>query len=88
MSPFWKIVGVLIFFIFTWGFIIDGTIGVFFLVRDFLTLNNTGVAIGATVVFMFSAIMVGEKLAQKINCLLAKLAHQDAPSCVKKENGN
>lgn len=88
MSPFWKILRILIFFVFTWGFIVGGTIGVFFLVRDTLTQNNTEIAIGATVVFMFSAILVGEKFAHKVNCLLAKITHQDAPSCVKKEEGN
>jgi len=88
MSPFWKIVRILIFFVFTWAFIVGGTIGVFFLVRDTLTQHNTGVAIGATIVFMFSSILIGEKFVQKVNCLLAKLTHQEAPSCEKKEEAS
>jgi len=69
---------------FTLGFIIGGTVGVFFLVRDVLTQNNLGIAIIATVIFMFSSILIGEKFAHMVNCMLARITNQDAPSCVKR----
>jgi len=85
MSPLWKSVRILIFFIFTWVFIIGGTIGMFFLVRDTLTQNNTEVAIAATVSFLIVPILIGEKFANMVNCMLTNLMNQDAPSCVKNE---
>ena len=68
--------------------IIGGTIGVFFLVRDTLAQNNTEVTIGTTVIFLFASILPGEKFANMTNCMLAKLTNQDAPFCVKNEEGN
>lgn len=88
MNPFWKVVRVLIFFIFTWVFIIGGTIGMFFLVRDTLTQNNTEVAIGATASFLIASILIGEKFANVVNSMLARLTNQDAPPCVKNEEGS
>jgi len=88
MSPLWKGVRILIFFIFTWVFIIGGTIGIFFLVRDTLTQNNTEVAIAATVSFLIVSILIGEKFANMVNCMLVRLTNQDAPSCVKNEEGS
>ena len=81
MHPLLKVLRLVVFFIFTWGIIIGGTVGVFFLVRDRLTENNTEVAVAATVIFLFASILFGEKFAHMVNCMLAKLSNQDPPAC-------
>ncbi len=60
----------------------------FFLVRDTLTRNDTEIAIGATVAYLLVSILIGEKFANMVNCMLARLTQQDAPSCVKNEEGS
>lgn len=92
MHPLLKAVRLVILFTFTWGVIVGGTVGVFFLVRDTLTENNTEAAVAATVAFLFVAILVGERFAHMVNCVLAKLSNLDAPACSSgnstKENRN
>lgn len=52
------------------------------------TQNNTEVAIGATVSFLIVSILIGEKFANVVNSMLARLTNQDAPPCVKNEEGS
>jgi hypothetical protein len=81
MHPLLKVLRLIILFTFTWGVIVGGTVGVFFLVRDTLTENNTEAAVAATVAFLFIAILVGERVAYMVNCVLARLSNLDAPAC-------
>jgi hypothetical protein len=84
MHPLLKVLRLIILFTFTWGIIIGGTVGVFFLVRDTLTNHNTEIAAIVTVVFLFASILVGEKVAFMVNCMLARLSNQDPPACTTK----
>ena len=81
MHPLFKVLRLIILFAFTWGVIVGGTIGIFFLVRDTLTENNTEAAVAATVAFLFIAILVGERFAYMVNCVLARLSKVEAPAC-------
>jgi hypothetical protein len=81
MHPLFKALRLIILFTFTWGVIVGGTVGIFFLVRDTLTENNTEAAVVATVAFLFIAILVGERFAYVVNCVLARLSKVDAPAC-------
>jgi len=84
MHPLLKVLRLIILFTFTWGIIIGGTVGVFFLVRDTLTNHNTEAAAIATVVFLFASILVGEKVAFMVNCMLARISKQEPPACTTK----
>lgn len=85
MHPILKVFRIIIFFGFAWAVIIGGSIGMFMLVRDTLTDQNVVAASIATIVFLFAAIALGERFAYMVNCLLAKLSHQEPPACTTKE---
>ena len=81
MHPLLKVLRILIFFVFAWGVIIGGSIGVFMLVRDTLTDQNVVIASITTIIFLFAAIALGERFAHMVNCMLAKISKQEPPSC-------